>query len=655
MNSSTVSTLCFVHVIKGIFKGQGFNFDNEVKFHIEIDKDHEEYNYILTAEKINFERIPNDFFGKNVSSVFAIVGKNGSGKTSLIDTIIDNIGVAITTMNNEGIIYIMKKDDIYIIYSNCKNLRIDKSVETLGINFYTQEEWANSEQYKKIDRIFDNENFFNNFIYFSNDFASSYSRRHNEFIIDLSIDKQVQEIIEKTDFDSNRLSQILTNSQYLKLLEFLCSDEYKNLSKFEINDLPELLKFEFKNNQKIYDLHNKYSSDFMKNFWIGKKRFSTFLNGHAYKKSDGKLEYESAINLFSICLMQSWIEDEQLSYEHLQNFIKGLAQTDSKNGIEIIKDYVEEKVINFSNLEFYQNLLYLINKNNNKYIKYYQDDKSFIIPWIAEYKNNVKNILEYFGSNNKITEYYDCSLVIEDRNGKGKYSSGEFYRGRIFLELYSAYIEITSKPSKNKNILLLIDEIDLYFHPSLQTKVINDVFEFVDSVFNNYKVQIIFTTNNPFALSDIPSSNIIYLERGNVIYKNSNTFGANINTLLKDSFFMNSTIGEFSKQKINQVVNYLRDNYDKDDYCYNKITKEEVKYIISIIGEPIVKNKLEKLYYSKFTEDIVDQEKKIQMYKEKINDLQLYITSGKILREKELDELKDRINELLVCLNKINS
>jgi len=118
---------------------------------------------------------------------------------------------------------------------------------------------------------------------------------------------------------------------------------------------------------------------------------------------------------------------------------------------------------------------------------------------------------------------------------------------------------------------------------------------------------------------------------------------------------MNSTMGEFSKQKINQVVNYLRDNYDKDDYCYNEITKEEVKYIISIIGEPIVKNKLEKLYYSKFTEDIVDQEKKIQMYKEKINDLQLYITSGKILNKKELDELKDRLNELLVCLNKINS
>ncbi|WP_019229257.1 AAA family ATPase [Sedimentibacter sp. B4] len=655
MNISTVSTLCFVHVYKGIFKGQGFNFDNEVKFHIEIDKEHEEYNYILSAEKINFDRIPNDFFGKNVSSVFAIVGKNGSGKTSLFDTIIDNIGVAITAMNNEGIIYIMKKDDIYIVYSNCKNLRIDKSVETLGINFYTQEEWANSEQYKKIDRIFDNENFFNNFIYFSNNFASSYNRRHNKFIIDLSIDKQVKEIIEKADFDSNRLSHILTNSQYLKLLEFLCSDEYKKLSKFEINDLPELLKIEFKDNQKIYDLHNKFSIHFMKNFWIGKKRFSTFLNGHVYKKSDGKLEYESAINLFSICLMKSWIEDEQLSYEHLQNFIKRLAQTDSKNGIEIIKDYIEEKAINFSNLDFFQNLLYLINKNNNKYIKYYQDDKSFIIPWIAEYKNNVKNILEYFGSNNKISEYYDCSLVIEDRNGKGKYSSGEFYRGRIFLELYSAYIEIASKSSKNKNILLLIDEIDLYFHPSLQTKVINDVFKFVDSVFNNYKVQIIFTTNNPFALSDIPSSNIIYLERGNVIHKSSNTFGANINTLLKDSFFMNSTIGEFSKQKINQVVNYLRDNYDKDDYCYNKITKEEAKYIISIIGEPIVKNKLEKLYYNKFTEDIVDQEKRIQMYKEKINDLQLYITNGKILREKELDELKDRINELLVCLNKINS
>jgi hypothetical protein len=111
---------------------------------------------------------------------------------------------------------------------------------------------------------------------------------------------------------------------------------------------------------------------------------------------------------------------------------------------------------------------------------------------------------------------------------------------------------------------------------------------------------------------------------------------------------MNATIGEFSKHKINQVINYFNKNDDR-------ISKEEVKYIISIVGEPIVRNKLEKMYYNKFPEDIVNQEVKMIMYKEKINDLESYIKSGKIVKKDDLDELTDRLNNLIGCLNKINS
>ncbi len=122
---------------------------------------------------------------------------------------------------------------------------------------------------------------------------------------------------------------------------------------------------------------------------------------------------------------------------------------------------------------------------------------------------------------------------------------------------------------------------------------------------NNYpriNFHIIFTTHSPFLLSDIPKQNIIFLdtdENGKCIVvdglkEKKETFGANIHTLLSDSFFMdNGLMGEFAKGKIDEVIKLL--NKEKMD-------EEELKYceqIISIIGEPIVKNQLQRMLDSK--------------------------------------------------------
>jgi len=115
------------------------------------------------------------------------------------------------------------------------------------------------------------------------------------------------------------------------------------------------------------------------------------------------------------------------------------------------------------------------------------------------------------------------------------------------------------------------------------------------------KIHLVFTTHSPFLLSDIPRQNIIFLdkykkdedenqEEGNcrVVDGIKQTFGQNIHTLLTDSFFMKgSLIGEFAKNKIEELVSYLKGKESDID------NNDEAQQLIDIIGEPIIKSQLQ--------------------------------------------------------------
>ena len=98
--------------------------------------------------------------------------------------------------------------------------------------------------------------------------------------------------------------------------------------------------------------------------------------------------------------------------------------------------------------------------------------------------------------------------------------------------------------------------------------------------------------------------------------KDFNTFGANIHTLLSHGFFMkdDGLMGEFAKEKINQVYNFITNN----DTNFIK-TKEEAQNIINLIGEPMLKKELQFLYDEKFEVDEID--KKIREYEDAIEKL----------------------------------
>ncbi|MEI2341379.1 AAA family ATPase, partial [Priestia megaterium] len=212
----------------------------------------------------------------------------------------------------------------------------------------------------------------------------------------------------------------------------------------------------------------------------------------------------------------------------------------------------------------------------------------------------------------------------------GNLSTGEDTLLNIYSRFFNVKPLVENQDSKhsNDNVIILLDEIEHSLHPEWQRTLLYKLVSFLPYVFSSSKsIQVILATNVPFLIADIPTSNVIYLERfkqrivnqetGKVYFENksgvsekpslsSQTFAANIHSLLMNNFFMSSTLGQLSETKITELIENLNGvgstskNTIKERKTY---TAEEIKATIEVIGEPIIKNKLKSMYLNKYRDD----------------------------------------------------
>lgn len=203
-------------------------------------------------------------------------------------------------------------------------------------------------------------------------------------------------------------------------------------------------------------------------------------------------------------------------------------------------------------------------------------------------------------------------------------SSGErqfIYTMSTFVYHIKNILSVQEKDRvKYRNINLILDEVELCFHPEYQRRFIDDLIQTIKRLKLNVdcSFNIIIATHSPFVLSDIPICNILYLENGSVKSKSKfdNPFGANINDILYQSFFLeNGFIGEYARKKILETIDLL--SLDKAP----ESQKGTIKELISFVGEPLLKNELQFLYQEKFKEkdekdiEIEKLRKELEQYK----------------------------------------
>jgi hypothetical protein len=190
---------------------------------------------------------------------------------------------------------------------------------------------------------------------------------------------------------------------------------------------------------------------------------------------------------------------------------------------------------------------------------------------------------------------------------------------------------------KYRFVTIVLDEIELYYHPDLQRRFIHDLIETI----KNYKhlvksefiksINFIFSTHSPFILSDIPEQNILKLEHklspltsdGKCYSVPTNdkrqTFGANIHDLLSNSFFLDKSYkGEFANEYFLRLVDDLQklESTEIDMTSYEKFQKR-----IDLIAEPFIKSKLFEMLDLKFEAVVDPLNKKIARMQEEIERL----------------------------------
>ncbi len=139
-----------------------------------------------------------------------------------------------------------------------------------------------------------------------------------------------------------------------------------------------------------------------------------------------------------------------------------------------------------------------------------------------------------------------------------------------------------------------IDEPERSLHPEWARRFIDDYINAYNSVIKylykkgNKRVlqrnhTVLFTTHSPFILTDLTNDYIIFLSKEKRSHESA--FLGNIGQLLVNNMFLSNTMGEHSKQLINQLIQTLNDSEKNES-----IDKTKVKLIFNEIGDEVLKN-----------------------------------------------------------------
>ncbi|MCU0392858.1 MAG: ATP-binding protein [Thermoflexibacter sp.] len=487
---------------------QGFNFSAKHRFEftdLQISKDENDKETVTGGTLKELPENPNyidNFFGDNITNVTAIVGENGSGKSSVLE-VIGHITKNLRFVETKQFVIITKESDKYYWAYSQSFAPINNTQLSL---LYSDE--LLMQPHKKADLA-------DYIIYYCPIFNAEHNIQDGKSYFD--------------SFWENNLSVAYR----------LRNDEKK---------------------EKREDLIESYLQSEI-------KRQLSFIKDSSNLEKDLPMTLPKRI-MFSINTLESTFEN-----------------------IAELKDLLSQKEGN-------SNLIGLIeNHSSNENVKI---ENSFLIYDIG----NQKALMEFIDYEPKLENSYidyQWDIVL---------SSGE----KALLSLFSNFYDFESQnptrlPLKNY-FTILIDEGELGMHPQWQKQYLQNILTVLPQIFKDKKLQFILTSHSPFLVSDLPKDHIIFLEKGedgtcqvkNSLNEMKQTFGANIHTLLTDSFFMTGGLmGEFAKEKIQHLINYL--NRENLDSCEIKTDEQAQKYL-NIIGEPIIKNFLQKQLDSRRLQNI---------------------------------------------------
>lgn len=568
--------------------------------------------------------LPYNFFSSNKAqiNIQAIVGKNGSGKSTLIELLfraINNIAFDYQKIKIADIQKLEKlKVEIYFETDTFYKVRIDDD----KITFFKYDGRSKKINIPIKNEAIDLKDFFYSIVVNYSHYA--YNASDN--------DKWMDGLFHKND--GYRTPLVL--------------NPFRRQGNIDINSENHLVKSRFITNLLLPIPDNHFRN-------ISKNLYASDLELKVNKNSSKKPYKELyRLNDNTSVTMREVILDEVGLLRRLDRYFKFGYKTLDLNRYQIAIDYLIYKLVSIA-LKYYNHEDdYFLKKekqfNNSKIDQFFKaiyEDTSHITLKLRqtinllkfkhiELKDQVISLENLSKINNDILKrktvkavsiellpppIFTVEVVLTPVNNKKKrvpfktLSSGEKQMIYSVSSILYHIINLESVPSNTQKrtayryINVILEEIEMYAHPEMQRTYIDYIIKSIEKLSLNRTlgINICFITHSPFILSDIPESNILFLNEVGLpepLADTLKTFGGNIHDLLAKSFFLTEgAVGAFALNKIDQTIKSLKEkniNNSTDDER-NKILEN-----INIIGEPFLRNKLLDMYYLKF-----DKQKRI--------------------------------------------
>ncbi|WP_448550255.1 AAA family ATPase [Thalassotalea fusca] len=535
--------ICFIWVKEfRSFKNFGLNLSSDYIYGF-----NESTNSLSRKEQ---KSLPSNFYGDGVEDITGLFGKNGSGKSNCLELICMLLKGGKSKVKSDFLI-VYEKDGHFFCSISMKDIRYIGPKSNFDVSYQKYE--------KEISGI--------KVIYFSN----VYDRRPNYFspqVSDLSMNNLAKKSKQKSNSFFDQIDFI--ESSKFKLLEIpipsqFCIEidiipKFKNISiktKFdrEIANLNKVIK------NRLRDLTTKTRFTLSLNYSV----FLSLLNSVENRSAESTKLLEFNLNGYLNDLIESNLKSKELSKNLLEMTSKIAKDLLPIEEFREFEDYLDR-------IDALENLVPLIEiesiKNNS--IK-----ESFVVNMTNSKSDDFALLLKCLRDNDKTL----CSWL--------GISSGHV----AYLNLFSSIFKELYR-SRN-DVILCIDEGDLYLHPQWQIEFFDKLLNVLPNL-STGKVQIVLTSHSPFLLSDLPNQSITVLSSdetseattGSVIEQK--TFGANLYELYSNLFFLNKNrTGVFANNKIKKLLSQV-------EATNTDIKPMDVQSFSEIIGDKVIKHLLDK-------------------------------------------------------------
>lgn len=564
-------------------KGCEFNFSPGYRFSFN--------STTKSLEMVEKAGLPSQWFGSNIDNIIAIIGKNGAGKSNLIDSIIKVLcgqGGGIAIWKHEGVLYRNKTSyevncnfeiHQWSFWGNPFSGDIKGAIKNTVVIYYSPTIDRNIEEKKNQYKAFRN-------------ISNSWFLRQK-----ISADTSVPNYAQLPEVEYMQLIDTF------RLILFFIYNREKKIELPASLRKPEYLRIGFHLFDNEEPDHPAYQA-------LNKDRNNTF---------ESQLKYFITRQIFKeIKVPDSWNENTTL--DEMLSVYTNNGETDRPNIYnDLIQLHIEKKICCDLNKQKPSKIgddFYLSIRTDALSIKF--------LTALWGYYFRREPYYASFGTLTFLQSIRNDSLTVKWDGMSSGESAFYNFMSRLYGTLYQMEDEIYHA-AQNKivlryqpeieTVILILDEAELSFHPEWQQKFINLLIDSLQRIFYNIHFQIILASHSPILISDLPKSNIIFLSRdenGNCKVCNpmcqKETFGANIHTLFNDSFFLDGLpIGDFAKKKIQHLF---------DRILINKEAGSEILSEINLVGEIVLKNQLKKLYDENIASLSIDEQ--IDAYKEKI-------------------------------------